>query len=164
MKGVSASTVLDDIYQEAGNKAEIDYWEPFAKLIMESLEARQGAAMSQQELAEKMNTRQSVISRFENMGRIPSYDFIARMAIALGHVPGMTLYGEYMAVVSPKDQRFIAAQATLTNKTTQRFTQELLENAIAGKQNIVMDYNASGTQDNPTDVVKNKVLSFYSAA
>ena len=147
MKGVSASEVLDGIYQEASNKAEIDYWDPYAKLIMESIEARHRASMSQQELAVKMSTRQSAISRFENMGRVPTYDFIARMAIALGHSPGMTLYGEFMAVVSPKDQGFIAAQAAMSGNSTQRFTQELLENAIAGIRTVKIDYNASGTED-----------------
>ena len=40
--------------------------------------------MSQAELAEKIGTTQSVITRFERMGRVPTLEFIYRVAKGLG--------------------------------------------------------------------------------
>ncbi len=52
-------------------------------MIQECVSKRIEKKLSQKDLAERMGTKQSVISRFENMGRIPNYDFIIRLANAL---------------------------------------------------------------------------------
>jgi transcriptional regulator with XRE-family HTH domain len=124
------SELFDKVYLEAANKAEIDYWDPLSKIIMESMEARHKQNLSQQDLAIKMKTRQSVISRFENLGRVPNYDFIARMSIALGHIPGLTLYGEYMATVPVEKQELVKLKATEKGMPTQKYVLSVLEEAL----------------------------------
>lgn len=129
----SINDMLDEQYMEADNKGELDYWAPLSKVIMESIELRDSKGMSQTDLASVMKTTQSVISRFENMGRLPNYDFIARLAAALGHSPGMTLYGDYMAVVPFEKQIFIKKMANEENISTRKFVQKLLDQGIIVK-------------------------------
>ncbi len=49
------------------------------------LEARVNRGLSQKELAAKLNTKQSVISRVENAKTKPSLDFLERLAGVLGY-------------------------------------------------------------------------------
>lgn len=46
--------------------------------------ARGKRGLSQAELAQKLHTKQSVISRVENVGTTPSLSFLKRLAKALG--------------------------------------------------------------------------------
>lgn len=131
MEEKSVIDMLDEEYRESGNKDEIDYWIPLSKIIVESIELRDSLEMSQTDLASKMKTRQSVISRFENMGRIPNYKFIARLSLALGHAPGMTLHGDYMGVVPIKDQQLVREMADKENMSTQRFVQSIIDQGIS---------------------------------
>jgi transcriptional regulator with XRE-family HTH domain len=124
------------IYQAAENKEEIDYWAPFSRIIVESLEMRHLLSLSQEDLAQKMGSRQSVISRFENMGRKPNYDFIARMSFALGHVPGMTLFGDYMTVVPSGKQALVKSLAERNGMPINKYVGLLLEKAIAEEEAI----------------------------
>jgi transcriptional regulator with XRE-family HTH domain len=124
------SEMLDAVYLEAENKAEIDYWDPLSRIIMESMETRHKYNLSQQDLAKIMKTRQSVISRFENLGRVPSYDFIARMSIALGHKPGLTLYGDYMATVPVEKHELVMKKATEKGMSTQEYVLTILKEAM----------------------------------
>lgn len=148
-KEVSVLDILDKQYLEAENREELDYWAPLSKIILESIELRDSKRMSQTDLANKMKTTQSVISRFENMGRLPSYDFVARLSISLGHAPGMTLFGDYMAVAPLEKQPLIKTIADEKNISTGKFIQNLLDQAIAARTHIykiqqrIMD-NASG--------------------
>lgn len=122
--------MLDKQYLESSNKKELDYWAPLSKIILESVELRDSKGLSQTDLASLMKTKQSVISRFENMGRIPSYDFIARLAIALNHSPGMTLYGDFMAIVPAEKQKIIKEIANEEKTTTNRVVQNILDTGI----------------------------------
>ena len=137
----SFSDILDSQYLEADNKKEIDYWSPLSKIIVESIELRGCKHLSQAELAKKMKTSQSVISRFENLGRIPSYDFIAKLSIALGHVPGITLYGDYMATVPIEKHDLIVKIAKENSISTQKLVQIILEQAIEKRENAIYDTN-----------------------
>ena len=107
----------------------VEYWDSFARLIVEAVESRHARGISQVTLAQSMSTKQSVISRFENMGRLPSYDFIARLSIALGHSPGMTLYGEYMAVIPLAKQSLVKERATIEGLSTQKFVERIVDRA-----------------------------------
>ncbi|MEL7556576.1 MAG: helix-turn-helix transcriptional regulator [bacterium] len=127
---LNTSERFNEVYQELENKSGVDYWTPYSQLITESMETRQKVKITQKQLAELMDTKQSVISRFENMGRLPSYDFIARLAIALNHSPGMTLYGEFMAVVPCSMQEEIRVKANEANVPTREFVQKVLEHAL----------------------------------
>ena len=129
-KAQSAIDILQQQYHESENKTELDFWAAYSQLIMESLELRDAKRVTQAELAEKMRTKQSVVSRFENMGRLPSYKFIVELAQALGHVPGMTLYGDYMGVIPLQKQHLVNRLATQKGKTTQEYVQFLLEDSL----------------------------------
>lgn len=48
------------------------------------IEARVKRGISQEELAKRLKTKQSVISRVENAGTTPSLSFLRRLAKALG--------------------------------------------------------------------------------
>lgn len=48
------------------------------------IEARVKRGISQEELARRLKTKQSVISRVENAGTTPSLSFLKRLAKALG--------------------------------------------------------------------------------
>lgn len=126
------ASVLDDLYLHGENRQEVNFWAPLAHLTTECLESRDAEGISQSELAERMKTTQSVISRFENMGgsRLPSYGFIARLSQAFGHEAGMTLYGDFMAVVPSKRQAFITQIAKQRNLPARVLVEQLLEQAI----------------------------------
>lgn len=142
----SMSELIEETYLNTDNKAEIDYWTPLADVISESMELRQILGITQKQLADKMQTRQSVISRFENMGRVPTYDFIARMALAFGHAPGMTLYGDFMATVPAALQPLVKRLAQEQNKSTKKIVSELLETAIKRSGTIGEDYFSAAFQ------------------
>ena len=64
--------VLNALQSTGENRNEVNFWAPLAHLTTECLESRDAARISQSELAERMQTKQSVISRFENMGEFVS--------------------------------------------------------------------------------------------
>lgn len=65
-------------FREALKETELEY--QIARAI---IEARINKGFSQSELAEKLNTRQSVISRVENAKTTPSLSFLKRLASVL---------------------------------------------------------------------------------
>lgn len=130
MKTKPVSELLDEIYLEAENKQEIDYYAAISSLVMESIESRYKKGISQKELAAAMGTMQSAISRFENMGREPGFKFLVRMAQALGHSPGVTLYGEYMATVNLISQDQVKEIANKNGMSEKTFVQKLLDEAV----------------------------------
>ncbi len=127
---LNMSTLLDRMYRDAENKAVLDYWNGFSRIIVESQELRFDHSFTQKDLARTMKTTQSVISRFENMGRLPSYDFFARLALSFGHVPGMTLMGDFMAVVPGRYHDIVRKKAEEQETTTETFVQNLLMNEL----------------------------------
>lgn len=152
IKEQSTLDLLDQQYLEADNKVDIDYWEPLAQIIMESIAIRGAKGMTQADLAQKMETSQSVISRFENMGRLPSYQFFAKLALALGHAPGMTLYGDYMAVVPLEKQVWIKEKAARAKMPTQRFVQNLLNGQLMiWQESRLNNTTSTGTSSTPDD-------------
>jgi transcriptional regulator with XRE-family HTH domain len=130
MKEMDVLDLLEEQYNEADNQKEIDYWTPLSSLIMESVNLRGTKKISQADLAKAMKTRQSVISRFENMGRLPSYEFITRMSQAFGHAPGMTLFGDFMATVPLEKQKAVKDAAEKAGKSTQTFVNSLMSKAL----------------------------------
>ncbi|MBU1089078.1 helix-turn-helix transcriptional regulator [Patescibacteria group bacterium] len=53
------------------------------KLIDEMIELRQKKCLSQKDLAEKVGTTQSALSRFESGGVSPTLRFLKKLAVAL---------------------------------------------------------------------------------
>jgi ribosome-binding protein aMBF1 (putative translation factor) len=64
-------------FKDALKETELEY--AIAKTI---IEARLKKGMSQKDLAEKLHTKQSVISRVENAKTTPSLSFLKRLAFA----------------------------------------------------------------------------------
>ncbi|MFZ2152799.1 MAG: helix-turn-helix transcriptional regulator [Microgenomates group bacterium] len=52
------------------------------QIVKSAIEARLKSGLTQKQLAKKMNTKQSVISRLENVKTIPSISFLKKFAIA----------------------------------------------------------------------------------
>ena len=65
-------------FRQALKETEVEF--QIAKSV---IEARLKKGLSQQQLARQMGTRQSVISRLENVKTIPSLSFLKRLAEAL---------------------------------------------------------------------------------
>lgn len=64
-------------------KREYDKLEPEFSLIGAIIEARIKRKITQKDLARKMGTKQSVISRLESGSANPSFEFLKRLARAL---------------------------------------------------------------------------------
>ena len=107
--------------------AEKDALEEF---ILEVIERRAELKISQKELAEMLGTTQSVISRFENMGRKPGYEFIRRVSEALGGKLMITLNGDYAVVVPEELRPFVDKKAKEENKTTKEVLREFISEHI----------------------------------
>lgn len=65
-------------------KREFDKLQPEFDLIRAMIDARAKKGITQKILAKRMKTKQSVISRLESGNANPSFDFVKRLAIALG--------------------------------------------------------------------------------
>lgn len=68
----------DPQFRKIYEETELEY--QIARAI---IKARIGKGLSQKELAEKLNTKQSVISRVENAKTTPSLSFLKRLAQVL---------------------------------------------------------------------------------
>lgn len=143
---------LEKEYENADNKEELDYWQPYSQVIIENLELRNSFELSQQALAEKLNTKQSVISRFENMGRLPSYDFLARLSNAYSHKLGITLHGDFMAIVPIEQQEMISRLANEKKQPTRKFVQSLLDELVLKKEKDYQLVLANATKSNVIDI------------
>ena len=64
-------------------KAEYDKLQPEFEVIRAIIRARANTGITQKELAEKMGTKQSVISRLESGNANPSIGFLKKLAAAL---------------------------------------------------------------------------------
>lgn len=141
---------LDKAYDKSEKKTDIDFYNSYSAIILESLEIRASKDMSQKELAKRMKTKQSVISRFENMGRCPNYDFMVRLSQALGHQLGLTLYGDFMGIVPPEKQEFIVKLAKELNVSTKDIVQDFLDNAVSAKYE---SYSMATESDSVTEKI-----------
>jgi ribosome-binding protein aMBF1 (putative translation factor) len=64
-------------------KVEYDLLQPEFAVIEEILKARLKKGLTQKELAKKVKTKQSAISRLESFNANPSLNFLKRLALAL---------------------------------------------------------------------------------
>ena len=74
-----AELLKDPKVQKAHKESELEF--QIAKAI---IDARINKGLSQKELAQKLHTKQSVISRVENAKTTPSLSFLKRLAEVLG--------------------------------------------------------------------------------
>jgi len=107
----------------------IDYVaSPTEELIQEVINERLYQKLSQKQLAGKIGTKQSVVSRFENLGRSPSLKWLVRLAEGLGVRFRATIHGDYMYVVPRKLRTNICNRAALLKISVEK----LLEKEITG--------------------------------
>lgn len=135
MERPSITDLIDELQDELGVSDEVAYWTPLTDFIQETIRARYVEGLSQADLAERMDTKQTSVSRFEHLGRKPSYDFMVRLAHALGHQLGLTVHGEYMAVVDEEDRPVVARIAETSGKMTRDVVSDLLREGICGHRN-----------------------------
>ncbi len=65
-------------------KAEYERLDPIYALIGAMVAARHATGLTQQQIAARMGTTQSVVARLENAHHMPSLDLVTRYAAALG--------------------------------------------------------------------------------
>lgn len=73
-------TLKKELLQNPVFKQEYEASEPEYQIARAVIRARIQRKITQKELAEKMHTTQSVISRVENAGTVPSLSFLKRLA------------------------------------------------------------------------------------
>jgi len=80
----SSSEIHDILNQDEEFKIEYDRLKPRYDLIAQIINARHEQKITQAEMAKRMGTNKSNISRFESGSYNPSLDFIIRAAASLG--------------------------------------------------------------------------------
>lgn len=81
---ISLTDAKDQLLKDPKVKAEYDRLGPVYQLVGAMVEARHDAGLTQQEVAARMGTTQSVIARLENAHHLPSLDLVTRYAAAIG--------------------------------------------------------------------------------
>ena len=79
------ATIKKELFKTDKNlKKEYDTLAPRYELISKAIDARLKKKMTQEEVAEKMGTTKSSVSRFESGNYNPIIDFLMRLSYALG--------------------------------------------------------------------------------
>lgn len=82
--GISLETIKNDLMKDSEFREEYDKLRPRYDIISQIVEARQEQNMTQSELAKRVGTQKSNISRFESGNYNPSLDFLIKVARSLG--------------------------------------------------------------------------------
>ncbi len=82
--GVSFDNLRSQLMQDAEFAAEYEKLRPRYEVISQIIESRKENNMTQEELAKKIGTQKSNISRLESGAYNPSLDFLIKVARALG--------------------------------------------------------------------------------
>ena len=102
-------------------------------LVIEAVNTRLEKGLTQKDLAAKLETTQSVVSRFENLGRQPTIKFVERVAKALGLRFRATLDGEFMYLVPKSIQQDVRVQAERSDQSVSDY----LSSQLTGHLNRV---------------------------
>lgn len=82
--GVSLDSLKIDLMQDVEFAAEYEKLRPRYEVISQIIEARKERNMTQEDLAKKIGTQKSNISRLESGNYNPSLDFLIKVAQGLG--------------------------------------------------------------------------------
>jgi len=82
--GVSLESLKTDLMQDAEFAAEYEKLRPRYEIISQIIETRKEKNMTQADLAKKIGTQKSNISRLESGSYNPSLDFLIKVAQGLG--------------------------------------------------------------------------------
>ncbi|MBU1218777.1 helix-turn-helix transcriptional regulator [Myxococcota bacterium] len=113
--------VLDWFEKEIQNDPELQDFENEFGALVEFIEEyeflREQNKLTQKDIAEKTNTKQAAISRFEKMRSKPTYQFLNRLSRAVGGKLLLTPAGEF-TVTLPADLRELAKTKAEKEGTT----------------------------------------------
>ncbi|MEO9904327.1 MULTISPECIES: helix-turn-helix transcriptional regulator [Alphaproteobacteria] len=73
------------LVEDSELKAEYDRLGPVYEIITQLVLARKKAGLTQEQLAARMGTKQSVVSRMESGSRMPGMEMVTRYVKATGH-------------------------------------------------------------------------------
>lgn len=96
---------------EANKDRELAYYYLTRDIIFELMEIREAKGLSQADLAKKMGTKQTAISRFENYNGEPTLEFMFKYAWALEAELRISANSEYSITLSEADYKRIALLA-----------------------------------------------------
>lgn len=136
MKKLNELEKMKQKLEKLSEKPELEEYVPsteedaLEEFILEVIERRAELKISQKELAEMLETTQSVISRFENMGRKPGYEFIRRISEALGGKLMITLNGDYAVVVPAELRKRVDELADKEGLTPKEFLNLLISESL----------------------------------
>ena len=82
--GAKFEEVHDRLMKDEEFKSEYEKLKPRYELIAQIIDARSRLDITQEELAQRVGTQKSNISRFESGSYNPSLDFITKIAKSLG--------------------------------------------------------------------------------
>lgn len=82
--GVEFSVISEELMKDNEFKQEYDKLKPRYELISEVIRTRRELNLTQEELAYRIGTQKSNISRFESGNYNPSLDFLSKLAKGLG--------------------------------------------------------------------------------
>ena len=82
--GVKFENVHNRLMKDEEFKVEFEKLKPRYELIAQIIDARSKLDITQEELAQRVGTQKSNISRFESGSYNPSLDFITKIAHSLG--------------------------------------------------------------------------------
>ena len=116
---------LDDFEKEINYERSI-----YEDLVVEVACERVNMGLTQQQLADALGTTQSVISRFENLGRNPSLDFLNRVASALGHKLCVTIFGEYCHLLTAEQRESVERIAETRDESKQEIIDRLFSSSL----------------------------------
>lgn len=82
--GVKFEIIKEQLMKDDEFRLEYEKMKPRYEAISQIIEARDKQNITQEELAERIGTQKSNISRFERGGYNPSLDFLVKIAHGLG--------------------------------------------------------------------------------
>lgn len=82
--GISFEEVKKDMFKDEEFKAEYERLKPRYEAIEQIMRARKEQNITQEELAKRVGTQKSNISRLESGNYNPSLDFLVKVAESLG--------------------------------------------------------------------------------
>lgn len=82
--GISFDEIKEELLQDDESRAEYEKLKPRYEAIEQIIRARKEQNMTQSELAKRVGTQKSNISRLESGNYNPSLDFLTKVSEALG--------------------------------------------------------------------------------
>ncbi len=99
-------------------------------LVLELWDIRREKGLTQADLAQKMGTKQTAVSRFENSGITPSFELAFKYAWALGLKLAITTHGEYTLTLPKELWKPMEIMAECAKTTVQQVMSEAIEDYV----------------------------------